>query len=97
MHTKEQIQKHIDRYKYYRLMKYKMQKKMICEFRTLEKITHNKAREIIKKGQIDGELVVGETRGLGVSESELAKGTDFCPPSCKPDKDVIEGYDDKNL
>ena len=80
MGTNEQIQKHVYRYKYYRLMKYKMHKKMICEFRTLERMTNEHAKEAIK-GQID------EEQGLvGVSypKSELAKGADFCSPSCKP-------------
>lgn len=93
MGTKEQIQKHIDRYKYYRVMKYKMQRKMTCEFRTLERITHGKAWGVIHAGQIDGELAAViegfelTQNGLGVSESELAKDTDFCSPSCKPNKE----------
>jgi hypothetical protein len=81
MGTEERIGKHIDRYKYYRLMKRKMHHKMICEFRTLDKITNGNARDVLK-GQIDGELV--DTKNLSERVSELAKGTETFSPSCKP-------------
>ena len=59
MSKNEDIENHVAKYKYYRLMKYKMHKKMICEFRTLERITNNKAREFIGWQKDEKQLLVG--------------------------------------